>query len=56
MKLYSLTITAHVDDLDTLEVKLAAEFDLPSPELQSLVMSVVPAHLRKVAGDVEAQS
>lgn len=56
MKLYSLTITATVDDLDTLDVKLAAEFELASPELQSLVMDIVPAHLRKVADDIEAQS
>jgi len=56
VKLYSITITAHVDDLDTLDVHLDAEFELANPELQGVVMSIVPAHLRKVANDVESQS
>jgi hypothetical protein len=53
VKLYSITITAHVDDLDTLDVHLDAELDVASAELQGIAMSVIPSHLRKVANDLE---
>jgi hypothetical protein len=53
MKLYSITITAHVDDLDTLDVHLDAQLDIASVELQSIALTVLPAHLRKVARDLE---
>lgn len=56
MKLYTLKITAHVDDLDTLDVHLDADVEIADPAMQSIAMSVIPAHLRKVARDVEAQA
>ena len=56
MKLYSITITAHVDDLETLDVHVDAELEPTDPSMQGIVMEILPAHLRKVADDVEAQS
>lgn len=53
MKLYDITITARIDDLDTLDVTLAADVNVAAAELQGLAMSVMPAHLRKVADDIE---
>ncbi len=55
MKLYSITITAHVDDLDTLDVHLDAQLDIDNIELQSIALNVLPAHLRKIATDLEEQ-
>jgi hypothetical protein len=54
VKLYTLTISAHVDDLDTLDVHLDAHVEVASPSLESIAMAVLPAHLRKVAADAEA--
>ncbi len=54
MKLYEVTIVATVDDLETLAVSLSAEVVLDDPSLQPVVTSVLPAHLRKVADDLEA--
>lgn len=56
MKLYSITISGHVDDLDTLDVHLDAELELASEELEGVVMSILPDHLRKVANNLEAES
>lgn len=55
MKLYSITITARIEDLGTLDVSLSADVEVADPSLQSLAMSVIPAHLRKVAGDIAAE-
>lgn len=54
MKLYTLTISAHVDDLETLDVHIDAHVEVAYPSLQSVALSVIPAHLRKVADDAEA--
>lgn len=54
MKLYTLTITAHIDDLDTLDVHLDANVEIADPSLQSIAVAIIPAHLRKVADDTEA--
>jgi hypothetical protein len=56
MKLYTITISAHIDDLDTLDVHLDANVELADPSLQSIALSVIPSHLRKVANDTEAAS
>ena len=56
MKLYSITISAHVDDLETLDVHLDANLELADASMRALALSVIPAHLRKVATDVEAQA
>ncbi len=53
MKLYEFMITAHVDDLDTLDVHLDAQLNVADVQLQSISLSVLPAHLRKVARDLE---
>jgi hypothetical protein len=55
MRLYTITITARVDDLGTLDVALEADVEVDDASLRSVAMSVLPAHLRKVAADVEAQ-
>jgi len=55
MKLYTLTISAHVDDLETLDVHLDANVEISDPSLQSIALSIIPAHLRKVADDTERQ-
>ncbi len=55
MKLYTITISAHVDDLDTLDVHLDADVEVSDPSLQSIALSIIPAHLRKVADDTERQ-
>lgn len=54
MKLYSITITAHIDDLDTLDVHLDANVEISDPSLQTIALSAIPTHLRKVADDTEA--
>jgi hypothetical protein len=54
VKLYTLTISAHVDDLDTLDVHLDANLEPADASLVSVVRSVLPAHLRKIAADVES--
>lgn len=56
MKLYTLTISAHVDDLETLDVHIDANVELPDPSLRSMALPIIPAHLRKVADDTEATS
>lgn len=56
MKLYTLTISAHVDDLETLDVHLDAGVEVSDPSMRSIALSIIPAHLRKVANDVEQQS
>lgn len=56
MKLYSITVTAHVDDLDELDVHIDADVQIPSPQLHGIVMSILPKHLRKVADDTEASA
>lgn len=53
MKLYSITVTARVDDLGTLDVELDANVEIADPSHQRLVLELIPAHLRKVAADVE---
>ena len=55
MKLYTITISAHIDDLDTLDVHLDAEVEISDPSLQTIALAAIPAHLRKVAADTEAQ-
>jgi hypothetical protein len=55
MKLYTLTISAHVDDLETLDVHLDAAVEVSDPSMQSIALSIIPAHLRKVADDTERQ-
>lgn len=54
MKLYTITISAHVDDLDTLDVHLDANVEIADPSMRSIALSIIPAHLRKVADDTEA--
>lgn len=54
MKLYTLTVSAHVDDLDTLNVHLDAHVEVADPSLQSIAVAVIPAHLRKIAEQTEA--
>lgn len=56
MKLYTITISAHVDDLETLDVHLDANVEVSDSSMQSVVLSIIPAHLRKVAEDTERQS
>lgn len=53
MKLYSVTVTAHVDNLEDLNVELSAEISVSDPGLIGPVNSILPAHLRKVARDIE---
>jgi hypothetical protein len=55
MRLYTLTISAHVDDLDTLDVHLDANVEISDPSIRSIALSIIPAHLRKVADDTERQ-
>lgn len=54
MRLYTISITAHVDDLESLSVRLEADLDVGHPVVQDTVMAVLPAHLRKVADDLES--
>lgn len=54
MKLYAITVTAHLDNLETLDVHLDATLELDDASLQTVARSVIPAHLRKVADDIEA--
>ena len=56
MKLYSFTITGHVDDLKTLDVHLDADLELADAGMQGVVLNILPAHLRKVATDLEQQN
>jgi hypothetical protein len=56
VKLYTLTISAHVDDLETLDVHLDANVEVADPSLRQIALSVIPAHLRKIAADVEQQA
>ncbi|MDB5597927.1 MAG: hypothetical protein JWM36_4888 [Hyphomicrobiales bacterium] len=56
MKLYTITITAHIDDPDTLDVHLDADVEVSAPSLQTLALKLIPAHLRKVAADTERQA
>lgn len=56
MKLYTITISAHVDDLETLDVHLDANVELPDASMRQVALSVIPAHLRKVADDTEASA
>ena len=53
MKLYELTITATVTDLEKLSVQLSADVVLDSPQLRGAAMQVMPHHLRKIADDME---
>lgn len=55
MKLYTITISAHIDDLDTLEVHLDADVEVADASLREIAMRVLPTHLRKVASDTEAK-
>jgi hypothetical protein len=55
MKLYTLTISAHIDDLETLKVHVDADVEIADPSLQSIALLVIPTHLRKVADDTERQ-
>lgn len=55
MKLYTLTISAHVDDLDTLKMHLDADVEIADPSLRTIALAVIPKHLRKVADDTERQ-
>ncbi len=52
MKLYEITITATIDDLESLQVSLSAEIDV-DPQLQTIATEVLPTHLRKIADDME---
>lgn len=54
MKLYTLTISAHVDDLETLDVHLDAKVEISDPSMRSIALSIIPAHLRKIADETEA--
>lgn len=55
MKLYTLTVTCHVDDLDDLTMHLDAHLEPVDVSLQSVVLTVAPGQLRKVADDLAAQ-
>lgn len=53
MKLYTLTITAHVDDLETLKVRLDAELEVDAESLRPIATAVLPAHLRWAADHLD---
>lgn len=53
MNLYDITITARITDIDELKTKLSADINVADASLRRIAMDVLPAHLRKVADDIE---
>jgi hypothetical protein len=56
VKLYTITITARIDDLDALDISLSADVEIADPSLQRVAMTAMPAHLRKVANDIAEEA
>jgi hypothetical protein len=56
MKLYDLQIACHIDNLDTLDKHMDVNLTPADAFLVSLVLQIAPAHLRKIADDIESQA
>jgi hypothetical protein len=54
VRLYSITVTATVTDIDNLTVALSADVEIDDESMRAIAMRVMPSHLRKAADDIEA--